>query len=134
MKHIHKEFDDGTTLGLLKDKLANRAIAQNNNIISQGEIQKHIIKELKIKKIRAIKPDEDAKYKVKLKYVTNKKGCDRQQQRINICNQVGAKSKSLMAREYESLMQKKMLDIARKSNEKAGNTTSQLALKLQKSN
>ena len=124
MKHIHKEFDDGTTLGLLKDKLANRAIAQNNNIISQGEIQKHIIRELKIKKIRAIKPEEDAKYKVKLKYLSNKKGCDRQQQRINICNQVGAKSKSLMAREYESLMQKKMLDIAKKTNEKVGNPTS----------
>ena len=38
IKVDHAKIDDGTITGLFKDKLASRAAAQNNNIISEGEI------------------------------------------------------------------------------------------------
>ena len=74
--HPH-QHDDGTACGLLKDKLASRTVAQNNNIISQGEIQKQITNNLKIKKITAVKPADDCDLDEKLRYLQNKKGADR---------------------------------------------------------
>ena len=58
IKIDHTKIDDGTVAGLFRDKLASRAAAQNNNIISEGEIQRQITKNLKIKKIVAVKPPE----------------------------------------------------------------------------
>lgn len=34
LHHHHHKHDDGTACGILKDKLAARTVAQNNNIIS----------------------------------------------------------------------------------------------------
>ena len=58
-----------------------------------------MLKTLKIKKIVVKKPKDDEEFSKTCHYNMQKKGLDRQQQRLSLINQTTVKSKALMERE-----------------------------------